>query len=242
MSSPESKTQSGSDRIDHARPSLIEARGVCRRVPVKTDWLLRDISLTLSGGDRIALTGPAGSGKTLLLRALAQLDPIEAGHVLWRGQSLVPAAIPAYRSQVTYLHQRSTLLAGTVEENLHWPFTLRVFRARQFDRGRVLDFLAVVGRDASFLDKSDRDLSGGERQIVALLRAVQLDPVVLLLDEPTSALDKDTRTAVESLVDDWQRQLPQQRAYMWVTHDAEQATRVGQRIGSMRGGQLITER
>jgi putative ABC transport system ATP-binding protein len=220
---------------------LVEVRGIGRRAPGTTSWLLQDVSLAISGGDRLALVGPAGCGKTLLLRALAQLDPVDAGEVLWRGESLAPAAIPAYRSQVTYLHQRSALLAGTVEENLKWPFTLGIFHARRFDRERVLRYLAVVDRDASFLDKSDRDLSGGERQIVALLRAVQLDPVVLLLDEPTSALDGETRDAVESLVRDWQRQMPQERALLWVTHDAEQAARVSERVLSMRDGRLIKE-
>jgi putative ABC transport system ATP-binding protein len=219
----------------------VEARGVGRRVPGKVEWLLHDISLTISGGDRIALMGPAGSGKTLLLRALAQLDPVDAGEVLWRGESLVPTAIPAYRSQVAYLHQRSALLSGTVEDNLKWPFMLRVFHARQFDRERILRLLDVVGRDASFLEKSGRDLSGGERQIVALLRQVQLDPAGLLLDEPTAALDSDTRNAVESLVDSWQRQLPHERALLWVTHDAGQAARIAERVLTMRDGRLIKE-
>lgn len=222
-------------------PRLVEAREIGRREPGTTAWLLYDVSLAITRGDRLALMGPAGSGKTLLLRGLAQLDAVDAGDVLWRGESLAPTAIPAFRSQVIYLHQRSALLTGTVEENLKWPFTLRIFHGRQFDRERVLRFLAAVGRDASFLEKFDRDLSGGERQLVALLRALQLDPAVLLLDEPTSALDCETRNAMESVIDDWQRQMPEERAYLWVTHDAEQAGRVSQQVLFMRDGHLISE-
>jgi putative ABC transport system ATP-binding protein len=140
-----------------------------------------------------------------------------------------------------YLHQRPTFAAGTVQENLQQPYSLHVFHPRQFNRERILRLLALVGRDEAFLEKSARELSGGERQIAALVRAVQLDPALLLLDEPTSALDSETRVAVESLVADWQRQFPSERAFVWVTHDAEQAGRIADRVLSMRNGQLITE-
>jgi putative ABC transport system ATP-binding protein len=118
---------------------------------------------------------------------------------------------------------------------------LRVYGDRQFDRERIIQALATTGRDADFLNKSHRDLSGGERQLVAVLRAIQLDPIVLLLDEPTSALDTETRLAVEELVAQWFGRSPQARATVWVTHDAEQTLRVADRVLAMRGGRLITE-
>jgi putative ABC transport system ATP-binding protein len=204
-------------------------------------WLLNEISLSIRGGDRLALTGPSGAGKTLLLRALAMLDPIDAGTILWRGASLESAMVPVYRSQVMYLHQRPTLMPGTVADNLQQPFMLRVYRDRQFDRETMIRALATTGREADFLNKSHRDLSGGERQLVAVLRAIQLDPIVLLLDEPTAALDPETRLAVERLVGQWFEKSPQARSTVWVTHDAEQTMRVADRVSAMRGGRLITE-
>jgi ABC-type iron transport system FetAB ATPase subunit len=102
-----------------------------------------------------------------------------------------------------YLHQRPALLDGTVEDNLRLTFALAAHRGRAFHRGRVVGLLEHVGRDTGFLAMADHDLSEGEGQIVALLRAVQLDPVVLLLDEPTASLDAAAACAVEGLVDQW---------------------------------------
>src|SRR5205807_6803377 len=136
-------------------------------------------------------------------RALAWLDRLDEGEIRWRSQPLRGDLIPAYRSRVIYLHQRPALFEGTVEDNLRLPFSLKAHRAGRFDRARAVARLAGLGRDPSFLDKSHRDLSGGEAQITALVRALQLDPDVLLLDEPTAALDGTAARAVERLLEHW---------------------------------------
>lgn len=220
---------------------LVEAREICRRSSSTSALLLDKASLAIQGGDRVAVMGPAGSGKTLLLRALSALDPVDAGSIVWRGNPLTSPRVPEYRRHVMYLHQRPALIAGTVSENLQWPFTLHVYRDRQFDKERVLKMLAAVGRGSDFLDKSHRDLSGGERQIASLLRALQLDPTVLLLDEPTSALDSDARQAVEELIIHWHAERPHDRALLWVTHDSEQARRVSGRVLTMSNRRLTAE-
>jgi putative ABC transport system ATP-binding protein len=216
---------------------LLEARGVGRRLH-GTVWLLHDVTLTVAPGDRLALVGPSGSGKTLLLRTLALLDPLDAGAVYWNGEPLRGAAIPAFRRQVIYLHQRPALFEGTVEANLRQPFLLRAHRASRFDRERVLALLVGLGRDASFLTKVQRDLSGGEAQIVALVRALQLDPAVLLLDEPTAALDRSTAQVLERMVERWWEEAPGGRAFVWVSHDPEQARRVARRQVRMQAGRI----
>ena len=126
--------------------------------------------MTVDGGTRCAVAGPSGAGKTLLLRALAGLDPLDAGQVCWRGHAVRRDAFPGFRSAVIYLHQRPALLEENVEAALRRPFALRVHRHRQFDRETIVDLLARLGRDESFLDKAVGDLSGGESQLTALLR------------------------------------------------------------------------
>jgi putative ABC transport system ATP-binding protein len=217
---------------------LIEARGLGRRVPAADAWLLRDIDFRLHAGSRIALAGPSGSGKTLLLRALAGLDPAQHGRLLWNGRELHGRGLPRYRSQVVYLHQRPAFVQATVQAELRFPFSLHTHRHRQFDAGQVKAWLEALGRDEMLLERPCADLSGGERQMVALMRAMQLDPQALLLDEPTAALDSDTVDAVERLVSGWFQAKPRSRAYIWVTHDASQSARLCDRVVRLRAGRL----
>ena len=223
------------------RRSAVEVKGIGRRDPKGDGWLIRNVSFVVNPGDRLAVVGATGAGKTVLLRTLALLDPLHNGSIHWRGRAIRGEAVPAYRAQVVYLHQRPALFDGSVEQNLRHPFTLRVHHGRRFDRERAVELLADLGRSATFLGKSSRDLSGGEAQIVALLRAVQLDPAVLLLDEPTASLDKGTAQAVEALLDRWFAAGHGDRALVWVSHDLDQADRVTSRQLRMRAGHLESE-
>lgn len=220
---------------------LLEARNLGRRHPKTDQWLLRGISCRLNPGDRLAVIGPSGSGKSLLLRGLALLDPLDEGQVLWNGKSVHGSAVPAFRSQVIYLHQRPALVEGTVEHNLRQPLRMQEHRDRSFNSRRIGNLLRQLGRDDLFLAKQQQILSGGEAQLVALLRAVQLDPCILLLDEPTAALDRTTAEAVEQLVDRWLRDRPDVRAAVWVSHDRQQAQRVSTRRLYLRRGRMEKE-
>ena len=219
-------------------PVLLEAHNLIRRHPNAEHRLLENISLTLHSGDRVAVAGPSGSGKTLLLRALALLDPVDGGQVLWHGQPIRNQDIPGFRCRAIYFHQRPSLLADTVEAALRQPFSLAIHRRRKFNRPWIIERLASLGRDEKFLEQKVANLSGGEMQIVALLRALQLEPNVLLLDEPTSALDPQTAAAVEQWLSAWIDQSPDNRAMIWVTHDVNQANRVANRTLHMENGQL----
>jgi putative ABC transport system ATP-binding protein len=219
-------------------PSLLEARELGRCLPPEETWLLRDVSLAINAGDRVAVVGPTGSGKTVLLRALALLDPLDAGEIRWRDQPLADSAIPDFRRQVVYLHQRPVLWEESVEADLRLPYELKVHARKQFDRDRVVALFEHVGRDASFLEKPARDLSGGEGQLVALIRAMQLDPSILLLDEPTAALDSGTSRSIEQLVARWFEESSADRAYLWISHDSEQVGRVAQQVYQIKAGRL----
>ena len=188
--------------------------------------------------NKLAFWMATGSGKTLLMRALACLDSIDTGEILWHGEPIHGDAVPQFRRQAIYLHQRPALIEGTVEENLRLPFTLRIHRQCEFSRERIISLLGHVNRTGAFLERSSRDLSGGEAQIVALLRAIQLQPALLLLDEPTAALDDESMQMIEQLVNDWFEESPSDRAFVWVSHDKEQVARVAGRILAMHDGRL----
>ncbi|KDB07344.1 ABC transporter related protein [Burkholderia sp. lig30] len=217
---------------------LIEAQGITRRDAKSGKILLAPTDFSLPAGARIAITGPSGSGKSVFLRALALLDPLDGGSVLWHGQPIPRSAIPRYRRSVAYLRQRPAPAEGTVESLLRYPYTLAVYRDVRFDRARAAQLAARAGRGDDFLDKRASELSGGEAQIAALLRVLQLEPDVLLLDEPTSALDPDSTRAIESLVGAWFDAAPAARAYMWISHDPAQAARIGASRITMQAGVL----
>ncbi|RQQ58518.1 ABC transporter ATP-binding protein [Burkholderia stagnalis] len=221
-----------------ATTGLIDARGVTRRDARSGKVLLAPTDFSLPAGARVAITGPSGSGKSVLLRALALLDPLDGGRVLWRGKPIRRSAIPRYRRSVAYLRQRPAQTDGTVESQLRYPYSLAVYRDLRFDRARAEQLAARAGRGADFLDKRASELSGGEAQIAALLRVLQLDPDVLLLDEPTSALDPDSTRAIEALVGAWFDAAPDARASMWISHDPAQAARIGTSRMTMQAGVL----
>lgn len=218
---------------------ILTARNVFRK---SSDgrWLLRDVTVELERGQRVALVGPSGSGKSLLLRLLAALDPSDLGELMWHGANIAGPNIPEFRSRCIYLHQSPSLGEGTVEEVLRHPLSFRQHATRKFDRELIVEWLKALDRDASFLHKNVSTLSGGETQIVSLVRAMQLDPLVLLLDEPTSALDAAAAGAIERLVLGWLA-AANDRAAVWVSHDEDQARRVANDVWRMRDGQLQPE-
>ncbi len=163
-------------------------------------------------GECLPVVGPSGSGKTLLLRAIADLDP-NRGEVWADGVSRAAVPAPSWRRRVVYLAAESAWWAEEV--------------AAHFARPEQLAELAPeLGLPADCGAWPVSRLSSGERQRLALARALVLAPQVLLLDEPTAALDPDGVARVEALVG---RRLGDSACALWVTHDAAQAQRLNAR-------------
>lgn len=213
------------DSSDEHAPLLV-ARGLGRAVEER--WLWRGLDLAVAAGERLAVTGPSGSGKTLLLRTLAGLDRPDEGEIQLTGKAQAAWSMPHYRAQVAYLPQRPTMFEGSVEANLRRPFELRLHRGRAFPSERARAALERLGRDDGFLDQSATELSGGEAQLVALLRVLLIEPRLLLLDEPSASLDDEATAALEALVDDWLSEQPG-RAVVWTSHRRSQLARVSER-------------
>ncbi len=219
---------------------FVFADGIARRDAVRGQTLLQPTTFALCAGDRVAVTGPSGSGKSVFLRALALLDPLDAGRIMWHGAPVGRTAIPRYRRNVAYIRQRPALLDGSVEDNLRYPFELRTYRDVRFDRARAASLAAQAGRGDDFLDKRTRAscpaAKGADHR--PLIRVLQLAPEVLLLDEPTASLDPESSHAIEGLVHAWFDAEPGRHASMWVSHDPAQAARMSQRRLTMRAGVL----
>ncbi|TKC90267.1 ATP-binding cassette domain-containing protein [Trinickia terrae] len=223
---------------EQADAALVEAHGIARRDAQRGLTLLAPTGFALRAGERLAINGPSGSGKSVFMRALALLDPLDAGRIAWHGRPIERAAIPRYRRNVAYIRQRPAMLDGTVEDNLRYPYTLAAYHDVHFDRERAAALASQAGRASDFLDKQASELSGGEAQIAALIRVLQLEPEVLLLDEPTASLDPQAAREIERLVATWFDAARTERAYIWVSHDPAQAERMSERSVSMRAGIL----
>ena len=186
--------------------------------------LLKPASLSLSAGECIAIRGPSGAGKTLLLRAIADLDPNE-GLVCLDGRDRSTIAGPEWRRLVGCVPAEPGWWADTVGEHFSgWTAALAVVR----DLGFPKEAKAwPITR-----------LSTGERLRLALIRALMVRPKVLLLDEPTAALDPASVASVESLI---AARVQAGLAVLWVTHDAEQAKRIAHRLLAVSDGQVREE-
>ena len=173
---------------------------------------LEPTSFELAAGECVALRGPSGAGKTLLLRALADLDPTQ-GEVLLDGvpRSRIPA--PQWRRRVGYVPAEPGWWSERLVEHFRdW--------ASQAGPARRLNISPSVA------ERRVSQLSTGERQRLALLRALERPPEVLLLDEPTGPLDDEATAAVEGLLREKQSN---GLALFWVTHDRRQAARMATR-------------
>jgi tungstate transport system ATP-binding protein len=189
---------------------------------------LRDITLQIHRGDRIALVGANGSGKTTLLRLLNGLLPPTSG------QRLLPAG---GRPPITaMLFQRPFLLHFSVRRNLQLALWLAGVPAAE-RAARVDGALQRVGLQAKAALPA-RSLSGGQQQRLALARAWAVQPDILFLDEPTASLDPSAKREVEQLIDDFGQA---GMALVMSTHNLGQARRLANRMLYLDAGRLLAD-
>lgn len=176
--------------------------------------------LTIAAGSCVAIHGASGSGKSLLLRAIADLDEAE-GEVWLDEQPRNRMSGPQWRRQVVYVAAESHWWGDKVQE--HAP------------QWRTTD-LEALGFGPEVLDFDIQRLSSGERQRLAIARALAVLPAVLLLDEPTANLDNSNAIRVEQLIADWRRHTG--GCVLWVSHDPAQRARVATVQHEIRAGKI----
>lgn len=184
---------------------------------------LGPIDLDVAPGEIVAMVGPSGTGKSLLLRAIADLDPNE-GDVSLNGDSRDDMPAPEWRKRVMYVPAHPGWWADLVEPHFEGA-----------GRERTKELLQRLGLESTALGWQVANLSTGERQRISLARALAREPKVMLLDEPTSGLDADNMERAEKLI---RRSAEDGIAVVFVTHDAAQAERLGQRVMKLENGRL----
>jgi ABC-type sulfate/molybdate transport systems ATPase subunit len=203
---------------------------------------LHGIDLDIASGELIALLGPSGSGKTTLLRAIAGLEPIDTGRVLFG--AIDATKLSVQERQVGFVFQHYALFKHmSVLDNVTFGLRMRKRATRPPRteiRRRGLELLKLVQLDG-VADRYPNQLSGGQRQRVALARALAIEPSVLLLDEPFGALDNQTRSLMqELLLGIWEAET---KTVLFVTHDIEEAIFMASRVVVMsaRPGRIKAE-
>jgi ABC-type iron transport system FetAB ATPase subunit len=206
---------------------MSDAAPASRPVPAPPRLSLRDLQSPLAGpfdldlahGECAAISGPSGSGKSLFLRMVADLDP-NTGEVALDGAPRAAMSAPEWRRKTPYVAAESGWWRDQVADHFAPE---RLAAAREIGRR--------VGLAGELFDGPVLRLSTGEKQRLAIIRALVIDPPALLLDEPTAPLDPDSTKQVEHIL---RERLKAGMALVVVTHDQHQAKRLGARHLLMR--------
>jgi ABC-type Fe3+/spermidine/putrescine transport system ATPase subunit len=209
---------------------MIEIKDLCVDIG---DFTLNNISLRINDGEYFIILGPTGAGKTVLLESIAGLNPCKSGEIWLRGKD-VTKLDPDTR-KVGIVYQDHALFPHlSVKDNIVFGLKMRKARPREIES--KLDSVVQLLELGRLLQRRPNTLSGGEKQKVALARAIVTNPEVLLLDEPLGALDPETRENVQQELIKLQSELS--ITVLHVTHDFEEAIAMGRRIAVIGSGLL----
>jgi spermidine/putrescine transport system ATP-binding protein len=212
--------------------SILELRALSK--DYSTHRVVDDLAISVRKGEFFSLVGPSGCGKTTTLRLIAGFEQPTSGEILLDGEPM--GDLPPHRRDVCTVFQNYALFPHlTVEQNVAFGLERRPRAHKRQILAEVGDALALVqltGKEARFPNQ----ISGGERQRVALARSLVLRPKILLLDEPLSALDAKLRKEMRHELKKLQRAVG--IAFLFITHDQEEALSLSDRVAVMNKGKL----
>lgn len=194
---------------------------------------LKSIDFSLNSGELMILTGTSGSGKTLLLQALAGLIPCTFDRFSYQGEFYETLDWPKIRTQILYLQQKPVRIKGLVDDILRQPFSYKVNKEKKLDETQLENYLRELNLNRDFLSKEANHLSGGEEQMMAILRSLLMNPQILLLDEPTAAIDRERTLIVEKLILSWKNNSALNPSIIFITHDEAQEQRLLEHSGKL---------
>ncbi|QIB33084.1 ABC transporter ATP-binding protein [Ancylobacter pratisalsi] len=198
--------------------------------------VLDGIDLTVADNEFLTILGPSGSGKTTILRLIGGFEGIDGGSLMFEGRDL--SAVPINRRPFNTVFQDYALFHHmTVAENVGYGLKVRG-RPKAEIAQRVAEVLDTVGL-GSLGGRYPAQMSGGQRQRVALARAIICEPRLILLDEPLSALDVELRAQMQRFLKSLQRRLG--IAFVFITHDQEEAIALSDRIIVVNRGRIEQE-
>ena len=163
---------------------------------VHRQTLLDGATLHIADGDKVVVRGASGCGKSSLLKCAVGALPLSGGSVRVNGTELTAESVAQIRARIAFIGQEPVLGAEQVREAVGLPFTFKAHLANLPSEDRILELLERLHLPNAILEKPCKRVSGGEKQRIAILRALLLDKTIFLADETTSALDPESKTAV----------------------------------------------
>jgi osmoprotectant transport system ATP-binding protein len=217
--------------------AAIEFRAVTKRYPGREAPAVRELSLSVPAGEICVLIGPSGSGKTTAMKMVNRLIDITEGDITVGGQSVRGLDLTELRRGIGYVFQQIGLFPhmsvedniGTVPRLLGWD--------KQRIRDRVGELLELVGLEQSDAKRYPGQFSGGQRQRIGVARAMAAGQPIMLMDEPFGAVDPIARDRLQN--DFLRLHAEVRKTVIFVTHDIDEAIKVGHRIAILREGELV---
>jgi molybdate/tungstate transport system ATP-binding protein len=197
------------------------------------EFILKDLNLTINDHEYFIVLGPTGAGKTVLLESIAGLNPVKNGNIQLNGRDIT--YLKPENREISMVYQDHVLFPHlSVKENI--IFGLKLRKKSEGEIKESLEWLTGLLDVANLLNRRPLTLSGGEKQKVALARALVTRPEILLLDEPLSALDPENREEVQEELRILHKVL--NNTIIHVTHDFEEAMALGTQVAVIGGGKL----
>lgn len=194
--------------------------------------ILKNINLSVDSGDYISVVGPSGSGKSTLLKLLCHLISPSNGTILYKNKSIMEHNPMELRKNVAYCFQTPFIFGKTVMDNISFPYSIRDIKV---DLKRVEELFILFNLEKDYLNKDVKNLSGGEKQRIAIIRTLLFNPEVLLLDEVTSALDVHNTSIVENVVKSIN---DNGTTILWITHNPEQSRKNANKLLNIEAGEI----
>ena len=231
---------SGNARGDDASSALeLELRNVQKRYPGRREAAIPDLSLTVPAGEVCVLVGPSGSGKTTAMRLINRMIPLTSGDILLGGRSVLQRDPTELRREIGYVIQQVGLFPHlTIRDNIATVPKLLGWSKDRVEP-RVRELLELISLDAEIASRYPHQLSGGQRQRVGVARALAADPPLMLMVEPFGALDPINRAILQDGFLALQRQV--RKTVVFVTHDIDEAIKLGDRIAILREGGVLAQ-
>jgi D-methionine transport system ATP-binding protein len=201
--------------------------------------ILTDISFSLAAGECVILTGVTGAGKSTLLRLINRLTEPTTGQILLEGKNYQTINPVSLRRQVMLVSQEPKLLGMTVKEALTYPLQLQSLGTEEIKQ-RIVAITEQFQIPADWFDRTELQLSAGQKQIVSIARGLITQPQILLLDEPIANLDYTTAEQVLTTIANISQ--AQQMGLIIVNHQLELAAQFSDRLLYLQDGKLLFDR